>query len=222
MTDIASNINSLKAQIPSSVKLIVVSKTRSVGEIMEAYNTGHRYFGENRVQEIINKKDVLPSDIEWHLIGHLQSNKVKYIVPFVNLIQSVDSYKLLKVIDSEAEKANKQVNCLLQIFIAREESKFGFSMEELSGMLGSSEFRELRHVKICGVMGMATFTSDKDQVRGEFRYLADCFDKLKNEYFAADNAFKDISMGMSDDYEVAVEEGSTIIRIGSNIFGARK
>jgi hypothetical protein len=189
---------------------------------MEAYNTGHRYFGENRVQEIINKKDILPADIEWHLIGHLQSNKVKFIVPFVNLIQSVDSFKLLKVIDSEAEKVNKQVNCLLQIFIAREESKFGFSMEELSGMLDSSEFNGLRHIKICGVMGMATFTTDKDQVRGEFRYLAECFTKLKNSYFAADNAFRDISMGMSDDYEVAVEEGSTIIRIGSNIFGARK
>jgi pyridoxal phosphate enzyme (YggS family) len=221
MTEIARNINFLIAQNPSSVKLIVVSKTRSADEILQAYSTGHRYFGENRVQEIMNKKDVLPADIEWHLIGHLQSNKVKYIVPFISLIQSVDSYKLLKLIDSEAGKISKQVNCLLQIFIAREESKFGFSMDELSGMLDSPEFHKLKHVKICGVMGMATFTSDKNQVRGEFRFLGECFKKLKNSYFAEDNDFKEISMGMSDDYQIAVEEGSTMIRIGSNIFGER-
>ena len=222
MTDIASNISLLKTQIPSSVKLVAVSKTKPVGAILTAYNSGQRYFGENRVQELLNKVDLLPRDIEWHLIGHLQSNKVKYIVPFINMIQSVDSFKLLKNINSEASKINRVVDCLLQIHIASEETKFGFSMKELFEMAESQEFLNIKHVRICGVMGMATFTSDTDQVSKEFRYLTDCFNSLKNRYFTGNHHFKEISMGMSGDYEIAIKEGSTIVRIGSIIFGERK
>ena len=222
MTDIASNISLLKTQIPSSVKLIAVSKTKPVGAILTAYNSGQRYFGENRVQELLNKVDLLPRDIEWHLIGHLQSNKVKYIVPFISMIQSVDSFKLLKTINSEASKINRVVDCLLQIHIASEETKYGFSMKELFEMAESQEFMNIKHVRICGVMGMATFTSDTGQVSKEFSYLADCFNSLKNRYFAGSHHFKEISMGMSGDYEIALKEGSTIIRIGSIIFGERK
>ncbi len=221
MTDIASNISLLKTQIPSSVKLVAVSKTKPVGAILTAYNSGQRYFGENRVQELLNKVDLLPRDIEWHLIGHLQSNKVKYIVPFISMIQSVDSFKLLKNINSEASKINRVVDCLLQIHIASEETKYGFSMKELFEMAESQEFMNMKHVKICGVMGMATFTSDTGQVSKEFSYLADCFNSLKNRYFAGNHHFKEISMGMSGDYEIAIKEGSTIVRIGSIIFGER-
>jgi pyridoxal phosphate enzyme (YggS family) len=222
MSDIAANITLLKKLIPSAVKLIAVSKTKPVGDILTAYNCGQRYFGENRVQELLNKVDLLPGDIEWHLIGHLQSNKVKFIVPFISMIQSVDSFKLLKTINSEASKINRVVDCLLQIQIASEETKFGFSLEELFEMAESKEFTDMNHVRICGVMGMATFTSDTGQVGKEFRYLADCFNSLKNGYFAVNNHFKEISMGMSGDYEIALKEGSTIIRIGSIIFGERK
>jgi pyridoxal phosphate enzyme (YggS family) len=221
MTDIARNISDLKTHIPSSVKLVAVSKTKPVCDIMEAYNAGQRYFGENRVQELLNKKDLVPHDIEWHLIGHLQSNKVKLIVPFINMIQSVDSYRLLKVINSEAIKINKVVDCLLQIHIATEETKFGFSINEIDEMTGSDDFKNLDFVRICGVMGMATFTSDSDQVRKEFHYLARCFNDLKNRYFTGKPHFKEISMGMSGDYEVALKEGSTIVRVGSLIFGER-
>jgi pyridoxal phosphate enzyme (YggS family) len=222
MSDIAANITLLKKLIPSAVKLIAVSKTKPVGDILTAYNCGQRYFGENRVQELLNKVDLLPGDIEWHLIGHLQSNKVKFIVPFISMIQSVDSFKLLKTINSEASKINRVVDCLLQIQIASEETKFGFSLEEIFEMAESKEFTDMNHVRICGVMGMATFTSDTGQVGKEFRYLADCFNSLKNGYFAVNNHFKEISMGMSGDYEIALKEGSTIIRIGSIIFGERK
>ena len=221
MTDIAGNISYLKTQIPSSVKLVAVSKTKPVCDILTAYNSGQRYFGENRVQELLNKKDLLPRDIEWHLIGHLQSNKVKPIVPFISMIQSVDSYKLLTTINSEALKITRVVDCLLQIHIATEETKFGFSMKELGEMVESQEFMNMKYVRICGVMGMATFTSDTGQVRKEFGYLADCFNSLKNRYFAGNPHFKEISMGMSGDYEIALEEGSTIVRIGSLIFGER-
>ncbi len=222
MTDIAANISFLKTQIPPSVKLVAVSKTKPVGAILTAYNSGQRYFGENRVQELLNKIDLLPRDIEWHLIGHLQSNKVKYIVPFISMIQSVDSFKLLKTINSEASKINRVVDCLLQIHIASEETKFGFSMKELFEMAESKEFMNMKHVMICGVMGMATFTSDTGQVSKEFSYLAECFNSLKNKYFAGSHHFKEISMGMSGDYEIALKEGSTIVRIGSIIFGERK
>jgi pyridoxal phosphate enzyme (YggS family) len=221
MTDLASNITFIREQLPSSVKLVAVSKTKSVRHIMEAYNAGQRYFGENRVQELLTKKELLPPDIEWHLIGHLQSNKVKLIVPFISMIQSVDSFRLLKTINTEASKIGRVVDCLLQIHIATEESKFGFSLTELKEMAESDEFADLKYVKVCGVMGMATYTSDKEQVKKEFSFLADCFNDLKNRYFKESACFKELSMGMSGDYETAVKEGSTMVRIGSLIFGER-
>lgn len=221
MSDIASNIISLKQQIPSSVKLVAVSKTKSVTEIVEAYNTGHRVFGENRVMELISKKDLLPDDIEWHYVGHLQTNKVKLLVPFISLIHSVDSFKLLRAINAEALKINRIVYCLLQFHIAKEETKYGFSMNEVIDMISSEEFRQLQSVQLCGVMGMATFTDDEKLIREEFRYLTGCFKVLKEKYFPEEICFKEISMGMSGDIKIAIEEGSTIVRIGSIIFGER-
>jgi pyridoxal phosphate enzyme (YggS family) len=188
---------------------------------MEAYNTGHRCFGENRVQEIITKKELLPDDIEWHLIGHLQTNKVKLVVPFVSMIQSVDSFRLLRVINSEASKINRIVDCLLQIHIAMEENKFGFSLDEIIEAIESPEYNEIKNVRICGVMGMATYTSDTSIVTNEFRNLTSCFKSLKNKYFSDKPYFKEISMGMSGDFRLALSEGSTIVRIGSLIFGER-
>lgn len=221
MTDIVANINKLRSQIPESVKLVAVSKTRTVNQILEAYNAGQKCFGENRVQEILLKKDLLPSDIEWHLIGHLQSNKVKFVVPFISLIHSVDSFKLLSSINSEASGIKRVVDCLLQIHIAREETKFGFTMEEIENMVISSEFSNLNNIRICGVMGMATYTSDINQIQKEFRYLTECFRNLKKSYFSSNPFFKELSMGMSGDYKIALNEGSTILRIGSLIFGER-
>jgi pyridoxal phosphate enzyme (YggS family) len=221
MTDIRSNIKYLLSQIPPQVKLVAVSKTKPVADILVAYNAGQKIFGENRVQELLKKKDLLPSDIEWHLIGHLQTNKVKLIVPFVSMIQSVDSFRLLKTINDEARKTGRTVNCLLQLHIAKEETKFGFSFQEVTDMLRDSSVRTLDSIKICGVMGMATFTDDKDMVRAEFRYLADCFRKLKTDYFPGNPDFKEISMGMSGDFAIAISEGSTMVRIGSLIFGER-
>jgi len=221
MSSIAENISNLKLQLPSTVKLVAISKTKPVTDIIEAYNTGQRYFGENRVQELLNKKDLLPKDIEWHLIGHLQSNKVKYIITFIGMIQSVDSYKLLVNINSEASKIERVVDCLLQIHIATEETKFGFSMNDLYDNIQSYSVLNLRNVRVCGVMGMATFTSDSNQVKKEFGYLRDCFQSLKDSYFRSTGYFKEISMGMSGDYELALLEGSTMVRIGSLIFGER-
>ena len=221
MSDIAGNIDFLNSQLPSTVRLVAVSKTKTVGDIMDAYYAGQRYFGENRVQELLNKKELLPPDIEWHLIGHLQSNKVKYIVPFICMIQSVDSYKLLITINSEAIKIKKVVDCLLQIHIATEETKFGFTMDELHESLQSDNILKLSNVRICGVMGMATFTSDTNQVKKEFRYLRDCFNSLKDAYFKTSTSFKEISMGMSGDFKIAIQEGSTMVRVGSLIFGER-
>jgi PLP dependent protein len=221
MSSIAENISNLKLQLPSTVKLVAVSKTKPVTDIIEAYNTGQRYFGENRVQELLNKKDLLPKDIEWHLIGHLQGNKVKCIVSFIGMIQSVDSYKLLVNINSEASKIERVVNCLLQIHIATEKTKFGFSMHDLYDNIQSYSMLNLRNVRVCGVMGMATYTSDINQVKKEFGYLRDCFQSLKDSYFRSIGYFKEISMGMSGDYELAIMEGSTMVRIGSLIFGER-
>jgi PLP dependent protein len=221
MQSIAANIISIKQQIPKSVKLVAVSKTKPVSDILEACNAGHKCFGENRVQELLQKKDLLPRDIEWHLIGHLQTNKVRSIVPFISMIQSVDSFKLLKVIDSEALIVHRKIDCLLQIHIAEEETKFGFSMNELHDMILSEGFSKLNSVRLCGVMGMATFTDDNDRIRNEFRFLHRCFEELKGKYFLHDGEFKEISMGMSGDFLIAVEEGSTMIRIGSLIFGER-
>ena len=221
MPDIAANIVSLKKQIPASVKLVAVSKTRPVSEVLEAYNTGHRIFGENRVQELLLKKESLPEDIEWHLIGHLQTNKVKYIVPFISMIHSVDSFKLLKYIDYEAKKINRTVDCLLQFHIAAEETKFGFTIDEAAGMIESDSFKHLDSVRLCGVMGMATLTDDMEQVRNEFRGLAGYFRVLQENYFSRIPEFREKSMGMSGDFMTAIEEGSTIVRIGSIIFGER-
>jgi PLP dependent protein len=221
LPDIAQNIISLKQQIPSAVKLVAVSKTKPVADILEAYKTGHRWFGENRVQELLSKKDLLPGDIEWHLVGHLQSNKVRYIVPFISMIHSVDSFRLLKTIDFEAKKINRRVDCLLQFHIAREETKFGFTMDEADEMIASESFSQLESVRLCGLMGMATFTDDMNQVRAEFRNLMGYFKMLKERYFLRFPFFSEVSMGMSGDFRVAIEEGSTIIRIGSIIFGER-
>jgi pyridoxal phosphate enzyme (YggS family) len=221
MSDITENIKILKNQLPPSVRLVAVSKTRPESDILEAYNAGQRIFGENRVQEILRKKDQLPGDIEWHLIGHLQTNKVKAIVPFVSMIHSVDSYRLLSSINSESSKSGKVTDCLLQVHIADEETKSGFLPEELLEELDSHYLQELNNVRICGLMGMATFTDDSDKVRNEFRSLAGFFNKLRTEYFHDRPYFTEISMGMSGDYEIAVEEGSTMIRVGSLIFGER-
>lgn len=188
---------------------------------MEAYNAGHRIFGENKVQELVPKYEAMPKDIEWHLIGHLQSNKVKYIASFVSLIHSVDSLKLLEVIDKEAQKHNRVIDCLLQIHIASEETKFGLSADELEELLSSNDFREMKNIRVVGLMGMATFTDNMAQVRMEFKFLSTLFQSVKAKYFADKPWFKELSMGMSSDYAAAVEEGSTMVRIGSNIFGHR-
>jgi pyridoxal phosphate enzyme (YggS family) len=222
MSDISQNLDLIKIQIPASVKLVAVSKTRPVEDILVAYNCGYKCFGENRVQELLSKKDDLPEDIEWHIIGHLQSNKVKLIAPFISMIESVDSFKLLSVINNEAHKVGRIINCLLQIHIATEDTKFGFSIEEILSMVHSEEFLSLNSVRICGLMGMSTFTDNEDQIRKEFRFLKECFFNLKNNSFSGKPEFCEISMGMSGDFKIAIQEGSTIIRIGSLIFGDRK
>ena len=219
--DIEKNIAEIKKSLPDGVKLVAVSKTRSPQIILQAYDAGHKIFGENKAQELIQKQEVLPKDIEWHFIGHLQTNKAKYLVPFVSMIHSIDSFKILKTVNKEAKKNNRIIPCLLQFHIAQESTKFGLSEEEAYEILDSEEYKTLKNISIAGVMGMATFTDDKLQVRHEFRFLKKIFDKLKKEYFPRKKAFKEISMGMSDDYEIAVEEGTTIVRIGSKIFGAR-
>ena len=219
--DIEKNIAEIKKSLPDGVKLVAVSKTRSPQIILQAYDAGHKIFGENKAQELIQKQEVLPKDIEWHFIGHLQTNKAKYLAPFVSMIHSIDSFKILKTVNKEAKKNNRIIPCLLQFHIAQESTKFGLSEEEAYEILDSEEYKTLKNISIAGVMGMATFTDDKLQVRHEFRFLKKIFDKLKKEYFPRKKAFKEISMGMSDDYEIAVEEGTTIVRIGSKIFGAR-
>jgi len=218
---VRENINRLRSEIPGNVKIIAISKTKSAAEILEVYNTGHRLFGENRVQELTGKAAILPGDIQWHMVGHLQTNKVKYIIPFVSLIHSVDSLKLLSVINNESLKINKIQDCLLQVFIAREETKFGFSEAELVATLESQEFAQLNNIRIAGLMGMATFTDDNSIVREEFRNLAGIFKNVKEDFFPDGDYFRELSMGMSGDYQIAVEEGSTIVRIGTLIFGER-
>jgi pyridoxal phosphate enzyme (YggS family) len=222
MMSIAENIDQIKSKLPASVQLVAVSKTKPAEFIREAYNQGQRAFGENKVQEMVGKYEELPKDIRWHFIGHLQTNKVKYIAPFVHLIHGVDSFKLLKSIDAEAKKVDRVIPCLLQFHIAEEDTKFGFSTDEALEMLNYEEFKSLKHVNILGVMGMATFTNDDNQVRKEFAFLKTILEKLKSEYFAEAPDFKEISMGMSGDYQIAVEEGSTMVRIGSTIFGERQ
>lgn len=214
-------LSSIKAELPKQVRLVAVSKYHPVEMIQEAYDAGQRLFGENHVQEMTQKYALLPKDIEWHFIGHLQTNKVKYIAPFVSLIHSVDSLKLLKEINKQAEKAQRVIPCLLQIHIAKEETKFGFSFDECREMLQQGEWKNLKNVQLCGVMGMGTFTDNVDQVRSEFHSLKDFFDEIKENVFSDNPSFREISMGMTDDYPIAIEEGSTLIRIGTKIFGER-
>jgi pyridoxal phosphate enzyme (YggS family) len=218
---IDQNLKQLREMIPAHVEIIAVSKTMPVTAIQEAYDLGHRSFGENKVQELLEKQQVLPADIRWHLIGHLQTNKVKLVIPVVHLIHSVDSLKLLTTIDSEAKKAGRCMDCLLQLRIAKEETKFGLTPLELQQMLDSEDYAACRHVRIRGVMGMATFTEDMEQVKREFAMLADYFQLLKNRWFSDDPAFMELSMGMSGDYPVALASGATMVRIGSLIFGER-
>jgi pyridoxal phosphate enzyme (YggS family) len=216
--NIRENITRLKKEIPDTVIIVAVSKTKSPLQILEAYNTGHRIFGENRVQELSEKAEILPKDIQWHMVGHLQTNKVKNIIPFVSLIHSIDSLKLLGVINNESLKINKIQDCLFQIHIAREETKFGLSEAELKSLLGSQEFVQLHNVRIAGLMGMATFTDNESVIREEFRNLVRIFKEVKNEFFSGKDYFKELSMGMSGDYRIAIEEGSTMIRVGTIIF----
>lgn len=203
------------------IALVAVSKTHPPERILDLYRQGQRIFGENRVQEMLAKQPALPADIEWHLIGHLQTNKVKFIAPFVRMIHSVDSLKLLQEIDKQAFKVNRTLDCLLQFHIASEETKFGLDETEARELLGSPEFRRLHNVRICGVMGMATFTDDADRVRSEFRQLRGIFERLKHDFFPDQPHFQHLSMGMSSDWQIAAAEGSTMVRIGSLIFGDR-
>jgi PLP dependent protein len=205
----------------TNTRLVAVSKTKPNAQLIELYDKKQRIFGENYVQELVDKYHSLPKDIEWHFIGHLQSNKVKHIAPFVSMIHSVDSFKLLQEIDKQAVKNNRIIKCLLQFHIAEEETKFGFDTEGSLSMMENEAFKALKNVELCGVMGMATFTENKTQVKREFQQLKSIFDTLKSNYFANNDAFKDISMGMSDDYHLAMSEGSTMVRIGSLIFGKR-
>ena len=207
--------------VPNEIKVVAVSKTQSCETIQQAYDNGLRIFGENKPQELVKKYNALPKNIEWHFIGHLQTNKVKYIVPFVELIHSVDSPKLLDAINKEAAKCNRQIKCLLQVHIADEETKFGFDIGELFGYLSAKEFQKNDFIKIAGLMGMATFTNDYAKIRNEFRSLRQTFDTLKKTVFAVNPDFCQLSMGMSNDYKIAISEGSTIIRIGSLIFEER-
>ena len=222
MSSIAENLKQIADSLPEGVKLVAVSKTKPVEAIEEAYNAGQRVFGENRAQELAEKYEVLPKDIEWHLIGHLQTNKVKYVAGFVAMIHGVESLKLLETIDKEAKKHNRVISCLLQFHVAQEETKFGLNMEEVKALLESESYAEMKNVRIEGVMGMATNTENLTQVREEFRHLRRIFEELKQQYFADKPEFKELSMGMSGDYLIAVEEGSTMVRVGSSIFGARQ
>lgn len=221
MTAIESNIKALRKEIPDNVKIVAVSKTKPVEDILSAYNSGHRIFGENRVPELVSKCQALPVDIEWHSIGHLQTNKVRHLLPFVSVIQSVDSFRLLEVIDKESARINRITDCLLQFHIAKEETKSGSDEQEALEMIHSAGFGQLRNVRICGVMGMATYTDDHNLVRDEFKKLRSLFDTIKSSGLVKARDFREISMGMSGDYLVAVSEGATIVRIGSLIFGER-
>lgn len=218
---IVDRLSEIRDEIPKEVTLVAVSKTKPASDIQIAYDAGQRIFGENKVQELTAKEESLPKDIQWHFIGHLQSNKVKYIASFVSVIHAVDSLKLLKEINKQAIKNNRTIDCLLQFHIADEESKFGLDFEKAQELLGSREFVELQNVNIIGVMGMATFTKNEEQVRDEFQNLESYFNVLKSHYFKFNEDFRTISMGMSGDYRLAIEEGSNMIRLGSTIFGAR-
>ena len=217
MSTIISSLQSIKAQLPEDVTLVAVSKTKPSADILEAYATGQRDFGENKIQEMTSKWEELPKDINWHMIGHVQTNKVKYMAPFVHLIHAVDSFKLLKEINKQAKKNNRNINCLIQVKIAEEDSKFGLSTEDAVQLILSPEVSQLSNINIRGLMGMATFTDDEKQLRSEFRIIKSAFNELKNKI----DGFNTLSIGMSGDYQIAIQEGSTMVRIGSSIFGER-
>jgi len=221
MSGIGDKIKSIKGQLPDSVRLVAVSKTKPIEMIQEAYDSGQKIFGENKALELRDKYEALPKDIHWHYIGHLQTNKVKYIAPFVKLIHAVDSFKLLKEINKQAAKHDRIISCLLQFHIASEDTKFGMNAEEAYELLNNPERKELKNIRITGVMGMASNTFDTELVRQEFAYLRDVFQNVKFDFFLGDIFFREISMGMSGDFMIAAQEGSTLVRIGSSIFGER-
>jgi pyridoxal phosphate enzyme (YggS family) len=220
MNSIEQNLLQIKSTIPENVTLVAVSKTKPVSDLMQAYEAGQRIFGENKIQEMTDKWEQMPKDIQWHMIGHVQSNKVKFMAPFVSLIHGVDSLKLLQEINKQALKNNRIIDCLLQIYIAEEESKFGLDENELNELLTSAELKELKNIRILGLMGMATFTEDQNQIKKEFTHLKSIFDAIKTKE-TSNCQFRTISMGMSGDYQLAIECGSTMVRIGSSIFGGR-
>ena len=217
---ISNNLTKIKASLPSHVTLVAVSKTKPVADLMEAYEAGHRIFGENKIQEMVDKWEQMPKDIEWHMIGHVQTNKVKYMAPFVTLIHGVDSLKLLEEINKQAQKNNRIIDCLLQIYIAEEESKFGLDEVELHSLLNSTSFNQMNNIRIVGLMGMATFTDNQNQIKKEFTHLKSIFDTLQ-KLKPKNCHLNTISMGMSGDYPLAIACGSTMVRIGSSIFGGR-
>ena len=217
---IAQNLLKIKSSLPSTVTLVAVSKTKPISDLMEAYDAGQRIFGENKIQEMADKWEAMPKDIEWHMIGHVQTNKVKFMAPFVSLIHGVDSLKLLEEINKQAKKNNRIIDCLLQIYIAEEETKFGLDEKELKEILVSEAFKEMKNIRIVGLMGMATFTDKQDQIKKEFTYLKSIFDKT-NQLLTSNSQLLTLSMGMSGDYQLAIECGSTMVRIGSSIFGGR-
>jgi len=217
---IQSNLNTIKTSLPEHVTLVAVSKTKPVSDLMQAYEAGQRIFGENKIQEMADKYEEMPKDIQWHMIGHVQTNKVKFMAPFVSLIHGVDSLKLLQEINKQALKNNRIIDCLLQIHIAEEETKFGLDENELNELISSSEFKEMKNIRTLGLMGMATFTEDQNQIKKEFQHLKSIFDSIKT--LQTENCkLNTISMGMSGDYQLAIECGSTMVRIGSSIFGGR-
>ena len=219
---IADNLKQVLAELPQGVRLVAVSKFHPNEAIEEAYQGGQRIFGESKVQEMTAKYESLPKDIEWHFIGHLQSNKIKYMIPYVAMIHGIDTYKLLAEVNKQAGKAGRTVNCLLQIHVAQEETKFGFSPEECREMLDAGEWKALAHVRICGLMGMASNTDNIEQINGEFRLLSSLFKEIKENWFADSDVFRELSMGMSHDYHEAIASGSTLVRVGSKIFGERE
>lgn len=219
--DVQQNLKKVKQDIPDQVCLVAVSKTKPVDMIREVYDAGQRDFGENKAQDMAAKYPQLPKDIRWHFIGHLQTNKVKYIAPFVHLIHAVDSLKVLKEINKQAVKNHRVIDCLFEFHIAREESKFGLDMDNATAILESDDFKQMQNIRICGVMGMATYTDDKQQIAGEFHQLTLHFHELKQRYFPTSDYFREISMGMSGDYPIAIGEGATLVRVGSKIFGER-
>jgi pyridoxal phosphate enzyme (YggS family) len=215
--NISENLIKVKETLPKNISLVAVSKTKPIEAIQEAYDVGHRIFGENKIQEMVEKYEVLPKDIQWHMIGHLQRNKVKYMAHFVDLIHGVDSFKTLKEIDKQAQKHNRVINCLLQARIAKEETKFGLSFSEIEEILTSDDLQKLSNIKITGLMAMASFTDNKIQIKTEFNSLSSFFNQIHSQY----PTLKTLSIGMSGDYQLAIESGSTMVRIGSSIFGAR-